>query len=281
MEKFIEYINILLNFIGYRAEISENNTVNLYDVEGLYGSTTIRSFSPGYFIDFTDREGKRIECVVNCSDSYFQVKYAIRINSGNMLAISQENNKDGSFKKYTSIQMDINYFEERSFSKKGLTLTSEDFSASIGNENSERRSIYFGKFNLVAARMTEQSLENDGKVVMTGLTINENPANTDIIVFSDKKGEEFNVKTVSVQDRINMAKDVISHSRNRELILYVLNSCEKTFPGIKDFMDKNFEVYGEVVGAGYYGNEIIKYLVEENINHDCDLPPIGEQNKKG
>ena len=68
-----------------------------------------------------------------------------------------------------------------------------------------------------------------------------------------------------------VAKNIITHPRNKNLIGYVIKELNNEFLGIKEFIENNFALYNSIMNTEYSGNEFITLLIESNINNNLDI----------
>jgi len=68
-----------------------------------------------------------------------------------------------------------------------------------------------------------------------------------------------------------VAFNIVSHPRNKVLLLYTMGEMNKQFPGIREFIGNNFPLYNSIVDSCYSPDPFIDSIVEATIHEKCNL----------
>lgn len=287
-ERLLRYIDIIkcgISFFDVHAEIDDKykNQVNFFDKDNKLISSQ-RFELP---TDFEERNNALINASVGVLYFSFKTKegYLINIKSS------------GKDNEYDSHQLQINYGPytkhielyrkenrltaliayitgQKDFGEKFLEIYDEDnfqiLEFKLNNAYGPYRSNYYEngvqrdvryyyqydsptKYNIdIIYSETFGGVNSlDPKYVQMGVTcsLNGNEGNT---------RSNATLSWAKINSYLNKAKSIIAHPRSKETIKYLENDLEREFPGIIDFINKNYELYKIMTNLDYLEDEELK-----------------------
>ena len=252
-------INVALNLLGFYAEINskDKSVLDIHDMSGNF----YKKVPTHFFIEFKfeDKNGNLLEYVIN-SDMhtiiYGDTKIELIQHSKARVCISIEIIKD----------------YEDDDTTKSFSISYDSISAAIDSSASSRYVSYTtNRLERYLLLMCESDSINGSHDLVVGTF----GINSDSSILKRKEYD----KLVKKIKPMVAAENIITHSRNKELLEYLMSIFDKEFYGFKETVNKISPLYKSIMEKDYTGGELITALIDDTINPKCDLPPIGEQKK--
>ena len=250
LEKKLNNINIVLDFLGYSAKINNNDRkkLNIYDESGVFYKSVITRFDIEF--NFEDKNGKLI-------------KYTINDNTHNISFCNTkiELIEHPKTQKFISFRI-IKYYEDNDTTN-DFSISTDSIDVAIESDNTRRFVGYTDRLTNFSAIMCETDPINGPH----NLTVGSFGIGCNSMFYvSNSKSKKFK----SIRP-LFVAKNIITHPRNKNLIGYVIKELNNEFLGIKEFIENNFALYNSIMNTEYSGNEFITLLIESNINNNLDI----------
>lgn len=252
-------INVALNLLGFYAEINskDKSVLDIHDISGSF----YKKVPTHFFIEFKfeDKNGNLLEYVINRdmhTITYGDTKIELVQHSKARVCISIEIIKD----------------YEDDDTTKSFSISYDSISAAIDSSESSRYVSYSNRLENYSLFMQEKDPINGNHDLVVGTF----GINSDSSILK-RKGYDKSVKKIKP---LVAAENIITHPRNKELLEYLMSVFDKEFYGFKETVNKISPLYKSIIEKDYTGCELITTLIDDTINHNCDLPPIGEQKKK-
>ena len=252
-------INIVLNLLGFSALINDEDktTLNIYDKFGNFHENVPTHF----FIEFKfkDKNKDVLEYTIDRN------KHTVIYGDTTIELMQHPIGRN-----CTSIRI-IKYYEDDNTTKK-FFISSDSITVSLDSDIFSRYVSYTNRLENYSLFMQEKDPINGNHDLVVG-TFGIN-SNSGIL-----KQKNYTKLLKSIKPLV-AAKSIITHPRNKELIEYIINVFDKDFPGIKDFVENKFVFYNSIMMEDYIDHKLITPLIEETINHNCDIEQILKEKKK-
>ena len=98
-----------------------------------------------------------------------------------------------------------------------------------------------------------------------------------VLPISDKP---FRYDNCSKEQYERFCTSVVTHPRNKELLLFMMNELERQFPGIRDFILQNFPIFERVMNKEYEADDFAEELIEKAINPEVSLVDLACEQEK-
>lgn len=280
LKEYNEVMNVGLGFFGIHVLVSDKveNQLDFYDNEnnllfskhfedtdGLVGLGAI--LNQRLSCEFKDKFENEITYLVDESRHIFLLNSTS--DYGYRIEITKDNNK-GRYSRILVYTEDANadYIIKRiDIDDKDLIIELNNQFGPHGNyEDGEKRYLWYRK----------ALFPSDASDALLFVTEAEWPEKGHHLVgdcFGIKVDGKKVIGELSLAQFYTVAKNIATHPRNKELVLYAIEEVEKQLPGVKEFICNNFHLYNFIVNSEYRPNiwtpttdEIMQTIIHEKCN---------------
>lgn len=275
LNNYNKIINIGLGFFGISAKINQENEnqLDFYDKDGkllfnrkfedttgIVGWEAI--FNQRLSCEFNDQDGNKINYLVDRNRHIFLLSAYQEKKYGYRVEITTDDNTE-NYSKITIVVTDANadcIIKKLEIDKKDLMVEVNNHFGSYGNGGPMRLLWY--RDTIASHDPLLFMTEEDGDYVGHNLIGDERGIRVDENKFVDY---------LSRREFYNLATNIALHPRNRELILYTVETIDEVLPGVKEFITENFSLYRFLTEEVYQPNPITDAIVEATIYDKCNF----------